>query len=161
MTNTPALPLPRRGLPPPLELECIDAVVRPALAEDTGAGDLTSLHAVPVVSRARATLVAKRPGVLAGLAVFLRAFELCDPTCRVEALMADGDALHKGARVATIEGARAIGLDADLGSIESGKVADLVVLDVMLPDGNGFDKYVSHTANDAMGLVLPFYSASN
>lgn len=109
MTNTPALPLPRRGLPPPLELECIDAVVRPALAEDTGAGDLTSLHAVPVVSRARATLVAKRPGVLAGLAVFLRAFELCDPTCRVEALMADGDALHKGARVATIEGsARAL-----------------------------------------------------
>jgi nicotinate-nucleotide pyrophosphorylase (carboxylating) len=67
------------------------------------------LHAVPVVSRARATLVAKRPGVLAGLAVFLRAFELCDPTCRVEALMADGDALHKGARVATIEGsARAL-----------------------------------------------------
>src|SRR5262249_7586551 len=67
-----ALPPPRAGLPRPLETTEIDRFVRPALDEDRGGGDLTSFTAVPEKARARATLIAKGSGVLAGLPVFAR-----------------------------------------------------------------------------------------
>ncbi|MEY2747431.1 MAG: hypothetical protein RL112_2473 [Planctomycetota bacterium] len=109
------LPPARRGPPAPLSSAAIDAALRPALAEDRalagprGEVDVTTLHAVPSGARARATLVAKRPGVMAGMAVFLRAFELCDPASARRALVQDGDAFEKGAKLAEVEGsARAL-----------------------------------------------------
>ena len=104
------LPAPRLGPPVPLDAAEIDAVLRPALAEDKGGGDLTSISAVPERTRARARLVAKSPGVIAGVAVFARAFELCDPSGpRVVLLVEDGARVERGRELATIEGsARAL-----------------------------------------------------
>lgn len=103
------LPAPRRGLCAPLTPERIDAFVRPALEEDRGGGDLTSIHAVPEKARARATLAAKSAGVLAGITVFTRTFELVDPHARVEILVADGSRFSRGALLARVEGsARAL-----------------------------------------------------
>ncbi len=46
------------------------ALVRLALAEDVGTGDLTTLHTVPEATRARALVVAREELVVAGLGLF-------------------------------------------------------------------------------------------
>lgn len=105
----PPLPAPRVGPPAPLTPEVLDVVLRPALDEDRGPGDLSGRHAVPAGTRARARLVAKAAGRIAGLDVFARAFVLCDPAARVELLARDGAAVAPGDELARVEGdARAL-----------------------------------------------------
>jgi len=52
----------------------LSELVARALAEDVGAGDLTSEATVPAGTRARASLIQKQPGVLAGLDAAREAF---------------------------------------------------------------------------------------
>jgi nicotinate-nucleotide pyrophosphorylase (carboxylating) len=87
----------------------LDPILRAALDEDRGSGDVTSLHTVPAGARARARLVAKAPGVLAGLAAFARVFTLCDAHASVVCDAADGQGVVAGQELARIEGdARAL-----------------------------------------------------
>ncbi|MBK7877661.1 MAG: carboxylating nicotinate-nucleotide diphosphorylase [Planctomycetes bacterium] len=87
----------------------IDRFVRPALEEDRGGGDLTSTHAVPEKARARARLIAKSSGVLAGLDVFARTFVLVDPAATIAITQGDGTPFRKGDSIALVEGlARAL-----------------------------------------------------
>jgi nicotinate-nucleotide pyrophosphorylase (carboxylating) len=53
----------------------LSRLVADALAEDVGSGDITSEAVVPADARARARIVQKEPGVVAGLAVAREAFE--------------------------------------------------------------------------------------
>jgi len=96
--------------PPELPLLLVGDAVRAALAEDLGrAGDITSAATIPAEARAAAAIVARKPGVLAGLAVAECAFRMLDPDVRFTAKLADGNALPVGAVAAEIEGnARAI-----------------------------------------------------
>lgn len=81
-----------------------ESLVRAALAEDFGiAGDVTSEATIPLGTRASASLVARTPGVLAGLDAALFAFESLDPSARIAAFVRDGDALARGTRIATID----------------------------------------------------------
>jgi nicotinate-nucleotide pyrophosphorylase (carboxylating) len=62
-----------------------------ALAEDIGAGDLTSAAVVPQGARARARIEQRAAGVPAGLEVAAAVFRRLDPGVRWEARAADGD----------------------------------------------------------------------
>lgn len=92
-------------LPDPLVPgESLDSLLGQALAEDRHDGDVTSETIVPEHAAGRARLVAKAPGVLAGLGVFIRVFELCDPNVEIEAQARDGQRLGAGDEVASLKG---------------------------------------------------------
>ena len=55
----------------------IEQLVARALAEDVGAGDVTSEATVPEGARGRARIVQKQPGVVFGLAVFAETMRQC------------------------------------------------------------------------------------
>ena len=88
----------------------IEEAVRRALAEDLGeAGDITSAATIPAGAKARAKLVARTEGVIAGLACAAETFRQLDPSTLFRAKLSDGDKAVAGAIVAEVEGpARAI-----------------------------------------------------
>ena len=67
-----------------------DRVVRVALAEDVGGGDVTTDATVDVAARARATITQKAPGVVFGLDAAEAAFAALDPRRVVERPVAEG-----------------------------------------------------------------------
>ncbi len=90
---------------PPLPEIMIEPAVRAALLEDLGrAGDITTDAIVPQDARASTALVARNPGVVAGLGCALLAFRLVDRDVRAEVSRPDGSAVAKGEVIATISG---------------------------------------------------------
>jgi nicotinate-nucleotide pyrophosphorylase (carboxylating) len=97
---TTALPFTR----PPHRL-LVEPIVRHALEEDLGrAGDITSELTVPSERRLLASLMARKPGTIAGLIAAECVFNLVDPALRVTIEIPDGSQAEAGARLAVIEG---------------------------------------------------------
>ena len=65
-------------LSPSLSATELEPLVRRALDEDIGSGDVTTRATVPAGTRARARITQKQPGVLFGLDVAQLAFALLD-----------------------------------------------------------------------------------
>jgi nicotinate-nucleotide pyrophosphorylase (carboxylating) len=90
---------------PPLPTLMLEPLVRAALLEDLGrAGDLTTDAIVPATARAETALVARQPGIVAGLDLAALAFRLVDPAIEIRVERPDGTRLAPGDRVAVIAG---------------------------------------------------------
>ncbi len=82
----------------------LDDMLKKALEEDIGTGDITTLATVDADKKIRGVFIAKEEGVICGLPIVKRVFELLDPGVKLELLVNEGDLLNKGAKIAEISG---------------------------------------------------------
>ena len=85
----------------------IDRIIRNALTEDIGSGDVTTMACIPPGTQARAELVAKDDFVLAGVDVVRRVFTQIDGHVDFEKLREDGSRVRRGEVFAWIKGGAA------------------------------------------------------
>ncbi|MGH6837150.1 MAG: carboxylating nicotinate-nucleotide diphosphorylase, partial [Methylocella sp.] len=91
--------------PVPLARIMVEPLVRAALLEDLGrAGDLTTDAIVPAGLAARAALVARESGVVAGLDLARLAFELIDPNIAMQVEIDEAATVARGGVIARITG---------------------------------------------------------
>ena len=89
---------------PTLDRARVQPLIDVAIGEDVGSGDVSSDWAVPAGRTARADLVAKAKGVLAGLPIVSWVFERVDPTIVVEVFVEEGRPVSPGDRIAEVRG---------------------------------------------------------
>lgn len=82
----------------------LDDNLRRWLEEDIGTGDLTSEALIPEDAVTTGLIHAKDTGILCGVEVARRVFELLDPSLEFTALAKDGDTLEYGTKIAEIKG---------------------------------------------------------
>jgi nicotinate-nucleotide pyrophosphorylase (carboxylating) len=87
-----------------LPQELVGNLVRAALAEDIGAGDITTETAIPSDQRAEASIIAKEPCIVAGLPLVKEVFVQIDRAIVVKPLIDEGDVEEAGARVCVLSG---------------------------------------------------------
>ena len=81
-----------------------DHLIMEALREDISGEDVTTNAVMKQAVTGEVELIAKQEGVIAGLAVFRRVFELLDPQTVTEFYVNDGDRVEKGLLMGKVRG---------------------------------------------------------
>ena len=81
-----------------------EKLIKMALEEDLGSGDVTTLSTVPPGTVSRALIKAKQDCVASGLQVLGLVFRTLDPSLKIESRVADGDRLQSGDALMAVTG---------------------------------------------------------
>ncbi|MEA4924825.1 MAG: carboxylating nicotinate-nucleotide diphosphorylase [Syntrophomonadaceae bacterium] len=82
----------------------LNDLIKRALEEDIGYGDITTLSLIPPEQKARGLFVAKTPGIVAGIEVSRAVFAYLDQATQFDILIRDGEAIFPGDIIAIAKG---------------------------------------------------------
>lgn len=82
----------------------VDKLIKDALIEDMPYGDITTDLLIPQNSTSSAILIVKEDGILCGIDVAKRVFEILDENIEFEKIKSDGEVIKKGDILAKING---------------------------------------------------------
>ena len=82
----------------------VDRLLLQALEEDISSEDVTTNAVMPEAAAGQVELICKQEGIIAGLSVFRRVFELLEEHTRVDFFCRDGDAVKNGQKLAVVSG---------------------------------------------------------
>lgn len=82
----------------------VDPLILSALKEDVTSEDVTTNSVMPQGRMGQVDLICKEDGVVCGLQVFARAFELLDESTKIKLFVKDGDEVKKGKLMGTVQG---------------------------------------------------------
>ncbi|MCF8261557.1 MAG: carboxylating nicotinate-nucleotide diphosphorylase [Melioribacteraceae bacterium] len=82
----------------------IDQLIKLALSEDVGSGDVTTEALIPKKLNTEAFIVAKEEGVIAGLGIVEKVFQSINKKIKVKNKVKDGDKVSNGDIIMTLKG---------------------------------------------------------
>ncbi len=81
-----------------------DKLIRMALQEDITSEDITTNAVMPEGRKGEVQLICKQEGIIAGLGIFSRVFQLLDDSVEIDLKCQDGDAVKEGQLMAVLTG---------------------------------------------------------
>lgn len=82
----------------------LERIIKTALAEDIGSGDITTMATVDGETEGEADIIAKENLVVAGILIAEAVFKTVDTKIDFKALVTDGDSIRKGKTIAAVSG---------------------------------------------------------